>query len=84
MANERCHCPFLNRADARCGEHLNIEELSHAFRHCFDRYKGCPVYVELLVERQLRQGEETEQSADKQPPARLAVARGFRHRGTMA
>lgn len=48
------HCPFLNRRDARCGEHLKLDELSHAFAFCFGSPAGCPVYVELTFERQVR------------------------------
>jgi hypothetical protein len=52
--SEHGHCPFLNRTDKRCGEHLNLESLDHAFEHCFDVYAACPVYLELLIERRTR------------------------------
>ena len=48
------HCPFLNRTDTRCSEHLTIESLGHAFEHCFDVYAACPLYLELLIERRTR------------------------------
>jgi hypothetical protein len=48
------HCPFLNRTDARCSKHFCLDHLQHAFKFCFDRYKACPVYLELLVERRVR------------------------------
>ncbi|HTL28795.1 MAG TPA: hypothetical protein VL282_06240 [Tepidisphaeraceae bacterium] len=48
------HCPFLNRADSRCSENFNLDRLGHAFRYCFDKYKACPNYLELLVERRVR------------------------------
>src|SRR4051812_22310047 len=48
------HCPFLNRADARCGDAFSIEKLDHAFEHCFGRYTSCTVYMELLIERRVR------------------------------
>lgn len=51
------HCPFLNRSDARCAENFNIDHLQHAFKFCFGRYKTCPAYAELLVERRARRGE---------------------------
>jgi len=54
MAEHVEHCPFLNRADGRCGEHFGLESLDHAFRYCFDRYKACPVYLELLLERRVK------------------------------
>jgi hypothetical protein len=49
------HCPFLNRHDGRCGQYLSLGGgLRHAYRHCFGSYQTCPVYFELLVERQTR------------------------------
>jgi len=48
------HCPFLNRADARCGENFSLERLDHAYEYCFNRYQTCAIYHELLVERQVR------------------------------
>ena len=48
------HCPFLNRTDTRCGEHLTIDSLDHAFEYCFDVYAACPLYLELLIERRTR------------------------------
>ena len=57
MADTVEHCPFLNRSDARCAENFNIDHLQHAFKFCFGRYKACPAYIELLVERRIRRGE---------------------------
>jgi hypothetical protein len=54
MATKAHHCPFLNRADARCGEALSLEKLDHAFHYCFGRYTACNVYLELLIERRVR------------------------------
>jgi hypothetical protein len=51
------HCPFLNRTDERCGQHFTLEQMEHAFVHCFDLYTHCPVYQELLIERRVRRGE---------------------------
>jgi hypothetical protein len=48
------HCPFLNRADSRCAAHFNLDGLRQAYGICFDRYKTCPVYLELLIERRAR------------------------------
>jgi hypothetical protein len=48
------HCPFLNRADARCARHFSLDQLQHTFEHCFGQYEGCGVYRELLQERRLR------------------------------
>ena len=57
------HCPFLNRSDERCAENFNIDHLQHAFKFCFGRYKTCPSYIELLVERRIRRGEAAERMA---------------------
>ncbi len=54
VMSEQHHCPFLNRRDERCGRHLTINALSHAFEHCFDVYAACPVYLDLLIERRTR------------------------------
>jgi hypothetical protein len=48
------HCPFLNRSDDRCSTHFSLDSLNAAFEHCFDAYAACPVYQELLIERQIR------------------------------
>ena len=57
MSDREHHCPFLNRADHRCAGFFSIEGLQHAFEHCFDAYKSCGVYAELLAERQARRGQ---------------------------
>lgn len=49
------HCPFLNREDDRCADHFQVTHLQHAFRYCFNNFKACPTYLELLVERRVRQ-----------------------------
>ncbi len=48
------HCPFLNRRDVRCSTYFSLDRLGHAFEHCFDQYRTCPTYLELLVERRVR------------------------------
>lgn len=57
MPDSEPHCPFLNRADRRCSTFFSIEQLQHAFEHCFHAYKACSVYQELLVERQARRSQ---------------------------
>lgn len=54
MSDRSSHCPFLNRADARCSNHFSLDRLGHAFGYCFGQYQACPVYLELLVERRVR------------------------------
>jgi hypothetical protein len=50
----------LNRADSRCSENFNLDRLGYAFRYCFDQYKACPNYLELLVERRVKRAQETD------------------------
>ena len=57
MSDREPYCPFLNRADHRCSSYFSIEQMQHAFEHCFHAYKSCAVYQELLVERQARRGQ---------------------------
>jgi len=40
-------CPFLEAADPRCGQHLTLDNLSHALEYCACDYRECPVYREL-------------------------------------
>lgn len=54
MSDHGHYCPFLNRADARCSTHFQLDHLGAAFEHCFDHYHDCTVYAELLEERQQR------------------------------
>ena len=61
LSSERSqHCPFLNRTDYRCGKHFRLDHLDHAFEFCFDRYTACPTYLERLVERRLRQDDQSQ------------------------
>ncbi len=48
-------CPFVDNRDIRCAGHLSLENISSAFEHCADRYKECPVYRRLLLERRTRE-----------------------------
>ncbi|MGH7180321.1 MAG: hypothetical protein ACREJC_23280 [Tepidisphaeraceae bacterium] len=57
MTHRGDHCPFLNRANQRCAEHFSLDRLGHAFEYCFNTYAACPVYQELLEERQARRGQ---------------------------
>jgi hypothetical protein len=54
MTDQGRHCPFLNRADARCSKHFSLDHLGHAFDYCFGYYEGCGVYLQLLAERRVR------------------------------
>ena len=55
MADRVVHCPFLNRADARCANHFSVDRLEYAFDYCFGKYKNCETYLEMMVERRIRQ-----------------------------
>jgi hypothetical protein len=57
MSDREHHCPFLNRSDNRCSRFFSMHDMQHAFEHCFDAYKSCGVYRELLAERQARRGQ---------------------------
>ena len=54
MSESAHHCPFLNRSDRRCATCFSLKGLSSAYSFCFGQYQGCPVYLELLVERRVR------------------------------
>ena len=69
------HCPFLNRSDDRCAENFKIDHLQHAFKFCFGRYKTCPSYVELLIERRVRLSEAAERRASSAATASHGNAR---------
>ena len=55
MTDRESHCPFLNRTDVRCGNHLSLTTIGSAFDHCFGCYSACPTYHEMLAERRDRQ-----------------------------
>ena len=43
-------CPFVDRYDPRCAEHLTMGGLGYAYRHCFAEFGSCPVHAELMSE----------------------------------
>ncbi len=71
MSDREHHCPFLNRSDHRCSAFFSIERLQHAFEHCFDAYRTCDVYLELLDERQARRSEAAGWSGRPDGPGRF-------------
>ncbi len=71
MSDHESHCPFLNRADYRCANHLSLEKLDRAFDHCFGQYQACPTYQEMLGERRRSQPDGGHLAAS---PAGLTVA----------
>ena len=79
------HCPFLNRHDARCGEHMSLQGLDHAFHYCFGRYQGCPVYFQMLIERRARRGETVTLPQNSNAVVQLTIHRdALRHAKTPA
>ncbi len=64
MADCSNHCPFLNRGDPRCAQHLSMRNLDHAYRYCFAHYTLCGLYLDRLLERR----------AKAAPPPRAAQA----------
>jgi hypothetical protein len=46
-------CPFLDGGDRRCSNCFQLEHLNRAFKFCFGRYKACPTYLQLQVERRM-------------------------------
>ena len=70
MAEHEHHCPFLNRPDERCSGYFHVDQLEHAYRHCFNQFHACPVYADRLEERQIRRQVDVLQEI---------VAQGVRH-----
>jgi hypothetical protein len=76
MSTNAHHCPFLNRADARCAESFSLDRLDHAFHYCFGRYSACNVYLELLIERRVRRSAAAEQAGHGNGIIQVTVHRG--------
>jgi hypothetical protein len=76
MSSTGQHCPFLNRTDGRCAEHFSLDHLNHALMYCFGTYQSCPVYFQLLNERQVRRG------ASPPAPPEIATNNGRAHDAT--
>lgn len=43
-------CPLIEKADARCAEHLTLDNLVHAFTICAGNYRACPIYQRLKAD----------------------------------
>jgi hypothetical protein len=43
-------CPYVDRYDARCAEHLTVSGMAYAYERCFGEYRRCPSYRELTAE----------------------------------
>lgn len=46
--------------------------MQHAFQYCFQTYKACPTYLELLVERRVRQVEQDVEAQHSLTPLTVA------------
>jgi hypothetical protein len=84
------HCPFLNREDDRCAANFRVGRLTSAFDLCFGNYVACPTYLELLVERRVRQvtcgvaGDEVDTNAFRPTVALTVRGRVFRRAASRA
>lgn len=47
-------CPFIERVDHRCSSYFSLERLDHAFEVCFDQYKACPLFHQMMAERRMK------------------------------
>jgi hypothetical protein len=54
----------------RCSEAFSLDNIDHAFHFCFGRYKACPIYVELLIERRVRRAAAGSLAADSHHASR--------------
>lgn len=41
-------CPFLHKADARCGGQWTLRNLTVAMAYCANRYTACPIYQDAI------------------------------------
>src|SRR3954451_21911814 len=68
-------CPFIERVDHRCSSSFSLERLDHAFEVCFDQYKACPLFQQMMVERRMQRhgadsaGRQGERTSDNDGPA---------------
>ena len=46
-------CPFLDLSHPQCSARFQLDNIEHAFKFCFGRYKACPTYFQLQVENRL-------------------------------
>jgi hypothetical protein len=67
-------CPFIERVDHRCSSYFSLERLDHAFEVCFDQYKACPLFQQMMAERRMKRhdahvaGHDTERASDNIVP----------------
>ena len=40
-------CPFIDKANTRCADHMTFRNIANAFAHCANRYTACQVYQKL-------------------------------------
>ena len=50
LHNNPAVCPYLELADARCGQRFTLDKLDEAYRYCVGHPKRCPVYRILASE----------------------------------
>jgi hypothetical protein len=54
LRTDEGECPFVNRSDSRCAEHLTMGGMGYAYDHCFGSFRSCSMYQELMQERRSR------------------------------
>jgi hypothetical protein len=76
------HCPLLDRPeDDRCSQHFHLDDLQHAFAHCFDRFRACPVYKERRAElRAMRAASAAAADGPESEPAETTGREQVEHR----
>jgi hypothetical protein len=73
-------CPFIERVDHRCSSYFSLERLDHAFEVCFDQYKACPLFQQMMAERRMKrhgghgEARDGERASDNGAPPTLWVA----------
>ncbi len=43
-------CPFVDKADSRCAEHMRFGNIFSAFAHCADGFTCCRTFREIARE----------------------------------
>ena len=54
MERPPIQCPFIERVDHRCSSSFSLERLDHAFDVCFDQYRACPLFQQMMAERRMK------------------------------
>ena len=44
-------CPFIDKANTRCADHMTFRNIANAFGHCANHYTACAVYQKLTAQQ---------------------------------